>query len=269
VVVFSLCSKPLRKRTKEDLQMKKRSSLVLLAVLAMLLPTLATSTAGADNYQPEATYQVEYRNITSGQYLTPPNFIAHERSLDVFQAGHPASAGVQAVAENGGVGFLAAELAAAAASAGGVSGVGDADGALSPGASTRFEFTTSASRLSVVSMLICTNDGFAGLDGKLLPTQDGQSKTYRLAAYDAGTEVNTENRVDLVPAPFCGEGPGSGASNPALAENGVVRHHRTLLGVGDVPATFDWQGSVAENIVPPIDSWSPLLGERHAPGILQ
>ncbi len=233
--------------------MKKRASLVLIAMFAILLPTVATSTAGASSYQPtEATYQVEFTNITSGQYLTPPNFAAHDYNVDVFQRGEQASPGVQAVAENGAVPVLAEELAAAVASRGGVSGVGG-DGPLAPGASSSFEFTTSSSRLSIVSMIICTNDGFAGLDSRRLPTRDGQTRTYRLSGYDAGTEINTENRIDIVPAPFCGDGEGSGESNPELAENGVIKRHRTLRGVGDLPATFDWSGPVAEIQITRVD----------------
>ncbi len=233
--------------------LKKRAFLVLTALLAIVLPTATTTAAGATtNYgyygQTEATYQVEFTNITSGQYLTPPNFLAHERNVDVFQQGQKASPGVQAVAENGAVPVLAEELAGLASSGGGVSGVGG-DGPLAPGASTSFDFTTTSSRLSIVSMVICTNDGFAGLDARSLPGRDGQTRTYYLRAYDAGTEINTENRADIVPAPFCGDGGGTGESNPELAENGVIRNHRTLRGVGDLPAKFDWRGPVAKMTV--------------------
>lgn len=229
----------------------KRATLVIIAMLAAILPIAASGTAGAQSTTTttEATYTVEFRNITTGQYLTPPNFAAHTRQVDVFQRARPASPGVQAVAENGGVSVLAAELTAAVDDAGlGVSGVG-ADDVLAPGESTSWEFTTSADRLSVVSMLICTNDGFAGLDSLRLPRYDEGTTVRRLRAYDAGTEINTENRADVPPAPFCGDGDGSGESNPELAENGVIRRHRTIRGVGDLPSTFDWQGRVAEIVI--------------------
>jgi hypothetical protein len=230
--------------------MKKRASLALIALLATLLPTVVTSTASASSDRPdaEATYTVELRNITSGQYLTPPNFAAHGDNLELFERGDEASPGIQALAENGAVPVLAAELAAAVATAGGVSGVGSpgAMGPLSPGETSTFEFTTSAEYLSVAAMLVCTNDGFAGLDARRLPGRDGQSHTYRLDAYDAGTEINTELRADLVPAPFCGPGAGSTASNPDLAENGVISRHRTLRGVGDLADSLDWSGPVAK-----------------------
>ncbi len=234
--------------------MKKRASLVLIALFAILLPTVAASTAGADTYRPpvNATYQVEFTNTTTGQYLTPPNFAAHGKNIDVFERGEKASPGVQAVAENGGVPVLAGELEAALASSSGVSGVG-ADAPIAPGETVTWEFTTIESQLSVVSMIICTNDGFAGLDSKNLPGRDGRSRTFYLKGYDAGTELNTENRIDIVPAPFCGEGEGSGESNPELAENGVITRHRTLRGVGDLPDSFDWSGPVAKLSVTRVD----------------
>ena len=91
----------------------KRATLAIVALLAVILPMAATTTAGAQSTDEAATYTVLFRNITDGQYLTPPNFAAHTRDVDVFQLRKPASAGVQAVAENGGVSILAAELSAA------------------------------------------------------------------------------------------------------------------------------------------------------------
>ena len=92
-------------------------------------------------------------------------------------------------------------------------------------------------------MIVCTNDGFAGADSKNLPAV-GESITYNLRGYDAGTEINTENRADIVPAPFCGDdGRGTDQTNPSLAENGVIRVHRTLQGNGGLPANFDWDNN--------------------------
>jgi hypothetical protein len=221
--------------------------------LAALLATLVALPIGASAHSPdrddrsggEATYTVHVRNLTGGQPLTPPNWAAHSRSADVFQIGRPASNGLQQVAENGGVPVLAAELQAAVDDQGlGVSGVG-ADGPILPGDRISFDITTDADRFSLVAMLVCTNDGFAGLDAKRLPTRAGQTRHYVVGAYDAGTEINTELRRDLVPEPPCGEGPGSTMSDPALAENGVVRRHRTLRGVGDLDPALDWRGPVA------------------------
>ena len=111
----------------------KRATLAIIAMLAVILPIAAASTAGAESSNEEATYTVFFRNITDGQYLTPPNFAAHTRDVDVFHLRQPATPGVQAAAENGGVPVLAEELTTAVDAAGfGVSGVG-ADAPLGPG----------------------------------------------------------------------------------------------------------------------------------------
>jgi len=193
-------------------------------------------------------YSVTVQNLTQGQYFTPPNFAAHSSAADVWSLGAPPSPGVAAVAELGAVPVLRDELAAAIDAQGlGVSGVGG-DMPIGPGATASFDFTTTENRLSIVSMVICTNDGFAGLDSKRLPKWEGESRTYYLRAFDAGSELNTENRADIVPAPFCstpaGTPGGNGADQPEIDGFGIINRHPTLQGVGDLPSSFDWRGPV-------------------------
>jgi hypothetical protein len=109
--------------------------------------------------------------------------------------------------------------------------------------------------LSFASMLICTNDGFTGIDSLRLPGAIGESVTVESAGYDAGTELNTEDFADIVPpcqalvGISSGE-PGTGTSNPALAEGGVIHHHPGIAGGADlVPAIHGWADPVAEIIV--------------------
>ena len=117
---------------------------------------------------------------------------------------------------------------------------------IGPGESRTFQLTADGNRVSMVSMLICTNDGFAGMHGQRFNLRPGQSRSWPVGAFDAGTEINTERHEDLVPAPFCGGGGvGTDESNPELAENGVISRHRTIQGVGDLGAEFDWRGQVA------------------------
>lgn len=54
----------------------------------------------------------------------------------------------------------------------------------------------SGDRLSLATTLICTNDGFLGLDAATLP--DKGRAVYVLDGYDSGTEDNTEQSVDRV-----------------------------------------------------------------------
>ena len=222
------------------------AALLVASVITVLAPSASSAASHPDG---QSTYEVTITNTTGGQYLTPPNWAAHDRSVRVFRLGQPASPGVEAVAERGGVPVLAEELAAAVDGAGkGVSGVG-ADAPIGPGQSATFTVTTGERRFSVVSMIVCTNDGFGGLNSVRLPSRDGQTKTYHLRDYDAGTELNTELRADIVPAPFCstpeGAPGGNGEDQPEIDGFGRINRHPTLKGVGDMPDRFDWRrGSV-------------------------
>jgi hypothetical protein len=106
--------------------------------------------------------------------------------------------------------------------------------------------------LSFASMLICTNDGFTGVDSIRLPKDVGDTVEVDSAGYDAGTELNTEDFADIVPpcqalvGVSSGE-PGTGVSDAALAEGGVVHHHPGISGGADlVPAVHGWTDPVSE-----------------------
>ncbi|MGH2446799.1 MAG: spondin domain-containing protein, partial [Candidatus Limnocylindria bacterium] len=124
---------------------------------------------------------------------------------------------------------------------------------IAPGASVTFEITAAPNaRFSFASMLICTNDGFTGVDAMKLPNQIGSSVTVHGAAYDAGTEVNTEDFADIVPpcqgliGVTSGE-PGTGMTDPALFEGDVIRHHAGIQGIADlVPTIHGWTDPVVE-----------------------
>ena len=113
--------------------------------------------------------------------------------------------------------------------------------------------------LSVATMLICTNDGFTGVSRLPLPVRTGEAISIYAPAYDAGTEINTEDFSDLVPpcpalTGVSSDDSGSGASNPELAEGGVVRYHRGVDGIADlIPAIHDWHRAAAKITVTRID----------------
>jgi len=237
----------------------QRSTRIVAISLALLL--LSTSVSYAD--PSVATYEVTITNLTSGQPLTPPVVAAHRQPLHVFEVGAAASFGVKEIAENGNN----APLLAALGGEKHVSAVietqtGPLVPAGTPGSamfadSVTFALTTDqgAKYLSFAAMLICTNDGFTGVDSLRLPQQVGDSVTVVTAGYDAGTEINTEDFVDIVPpcqgliGVSSGEA-GTGTSNPALAEGGVIRHHPNIQGGSDLlPAVHGWTDPVAEVVI--------------------
>ncbi len=222
----------------------------LLAVAAVS-PSLAAP--------PQRTYEVTVTNLTSGQALTPPLIATHRGSAHLFQVGRPANLGTQQIAENGDLGPMLAALANDRAVSDVVTGPGPLVPLGSPlhamfGDSVTLTITAGpgAQFISYESMLICTNDGFTGVDGLKLPNQVGSSVTALGAGYDAGTEINTEDFADIVPPcqALIGVGsddPGTGTSNPALAEGGVISHHPGIVGGDDLqPGVHGWTNPVVE-----------------------
>jgi hypothetical protein len=236
-----------------------RAALVALALVALLAFGLPGSPATARR---ATGYRITIQNLISGQPLTPPVVALHNRQVDVFTPGDPASFEVKEIAENGNIQPLVDELSAQA----GVSDVFAGEAPLVPrdrqdetGLEDTMTFTVEggggARYLSWVSMLICTNDGFTGLDGVALPTRAGQSVTFFTTGFDSGTEMNTEDFADIVPpcqeliGVSSGE-PGTGASNPAIATDDVIEVHQGIAGGSDLlPEVHDWFDPVAQVVV--------------------
>ncbi len=214
--------------------MKIRRTFAALAVAGGLAATPAIADAGHDG-GPSATYRVTVENIATGfQPLSPAGVVVHRRSADVWSTGAPATAAVAAIAEDANLGVFVhtyEQVSGVAASfVGGTAPFG-------PGATSTFEFDARrGQRLSLVSMLVNTNDAFTGLDSVLL---GNGTQVYEVGAYDAGTEANNENSSHI---------PGPVGNNPFVRdpEGGVIAHHEGILGVGDTdPAVIGWEGPVA------------------------
>lgn len=216
---------------------------------------LQTLKAAAAGHGPggAATYEVTVTNLTSTQPLTPPLAVAHRPALRLFRPGAPASHELQQIAENGNLDPMVALVAGHRHVADFAVAVAGDPPPLMPGASVTFtiEAARGAQRLSFVSMLICTNDGFTGLDAIHLPRRIGGTSTTEAGSWDAGTEINTEDFADLVPPCPVLTGvpsmdPGTGMTDPGLAENGVVRPHPGIAGDGDLdPGIHGWTDPVA------------------------
>lgn len=208
----------------------------------MKKPIFALSLAAALISAPVAAQNlsVEITNLTHGTHFTPLLVAAHNSSTHVFMEGAAASTNLQAMAEGADLSGLVTDLASASATY----MENPAAGLLAPGASTMTTLDTTGTTnnmLSVVAMLLPTNDGFVGLNSLEIPTDAG-TYTYYLNAYDAGTEANDEIinggaavGVAGVPAAPNGDG-GTGATGVAGADsNSMVHIHRGV--VGDTNAT--------------------------------
>ena len=241
--------------------MRKKSLLRIGALGAVIAVALGLAMAGSSSAQEMTTYNVTIENLTSGQPFTPPVVVAHTSAMDIFETGEAASAEIIAIAENGNNDPLVALVSGASAVHAFVTG----DGPVMPGASATMSIQAPAgSYLSAVFMLICTNDGFSGLDSMMLPATG--SVTVDANAYDAGSEQNTEDFADMVPpcqglVGVSSDDEGTGMSNPALAEGGVVTMHAGIQGGADLTvADHGWSGPVARITVDAGSTGLPASG---------
>ncbi len=266
---------------------RRRTALAAAALLAVTGAAAVQQAAVADEDTSRGTYQVVITNLTNGQPMSGPVVATHRGKGAVFELGAPASYGVVQIAENGNNEPLWKQLNYLKAQ-GQIIDVADyritrrppsypgpvplsARGLPSAGAFPAATQPMSlvadrGSRLSWVSMLVCTNDGFTGGDSLKLPGAVGETVIYSAYAYETSTETDNQLLANImVPcqrlsgrspadgapgqnvsttAAFPGPGtfpdPGTGAAAaqyPGTVEGGViVRHPGIRAGLGDLGA---------------------------------
>lgn len=231
--------------------MRKLRSVAALAAIAMLTMAVGATSALAVETR---TYTVTITNLTDGQPFTPALATTHRGNTGLFRVGSRASFELKEIAENGNLDPMVTRIGNSEDFDDLVVQTGDTGvPPVMPGETISFQIEAAPpyNFLSWASMLICSNDGFTGVDGLKLPNQVGQSVSVHTQGYDAGTEINTESWSDLVPpcGPLTGQdsmGQGTGSSDPSLAEHGVIRHHAGILGIADLdPSVNDWDNPVA------------------------
>ncbi len=128
------------------------------------------------------TYSVKVTNLTAGQPMSP----VLVSTSSVFSVGESASLGLEKLAEGGDNSELL--------DSSGVSGAG----LLAPGASETLTIETSKKSLSLATMLVKTNDAFAGINAyDISDLAVGASSVVYLNVYDAGTEANSETNTTV------------------------------------------------------------------------
>ncbi len=186
----------------------------------------------------EHRYTVTITNLTHGQTFTPIMVASHKHNTKLFKLGQPASQELTAVAESGNTQPLSERLL----NSGMAHDVASTGELLGPGESVSVNVKTTKHfrHISVVSMLIPTNDAFIAVNGIRVPKRH-RMRTIMSPAYDAGTEMNDELCANI-PGPYCG----GAALSPEDGE-GYVHIHPGIHGVADLrPAQFDWRNPVAK-----------------------
>ena len=201
-----------------------------------------------------AEYEVAVRNMTIGQPLTPPLTATHNQYVNLFDVGSAASFELKEIAENGNLAPMIDQLSNNPNVSEVVVAVAGDPPPVMPRGEVKFRIKANAGHhyISFASMLICTNDGFTGVDSQQLPRRVGEYVHFNLMGYDAGTEINTEDFADIVPpcqalVGISSDDEGTGESNPALAEHGVIGKHTGVAGGDDLVAdVHGWNNPVAK-----------------------
>lgn len=186
--------------------MKINTLLTGLALSSLVL----FSGCGSDDTDTTAssyTYSVKVTNITAGQAMSP----VLVTSSSIFTVGESASSALEKQAEGGDNSEL---LTGDAVSSGAL---------LMPGATQTVSITTAQTKLSLTTMLVKTNDGFAGVDSlDVSALAVNASTTLSLGVLDAGTEANEETNT-TVPG-LGGEGYNATrvGSDIITAHNGII-----------------------------------------------
>src|SRR6266545_3338865 len=201
--------------------MRRLRVLGLTAAAALATVALAAPASAGGS----TTWKVTVTNLTppgpgapGSQPLSPPLFVLHSNKAHVWRVGELASHGVAAIAEDADNRVLESALPQ-------LPGIRT----VFTGAGGRFD------RLSVVTMLVNTNDAFTGLDALRL---GGRGATLERMAYDAGSEANNE-LVGFIPGPCC--------NHPFVRdpEGELIRPHPGISGAGELdPALYGWQDPV-------------------------
>jgi len=188
-------------------------------------------------------YEVTLENLTpatgagSSQPFSPPVLATHKSGIRLFKRYHYASDELRQIAEDAVNEPMVEKLKNSKKVFDVVEG---STGPIFPESSDSFliQAKRGYNKLSLVCMLVNTNDAFTGISKAQLPRHG--EKVYYLHAYDAGTEKNTE-LTDHIPGPCCG--------NPLVRvpTHRKIKFHRGIRGTGDLDReVYGWHKKVAK-----------------------
>ncbi len=215
------------------------ATLAVIPVAIFAVVAVGDDPAEADRPR-SLTFEVTVTNLTRGQVFSPAVVATHTAAMRLFTGGEPASDALAAVAEDAVLDPLL-EMLEGSPNVRDVVVLTGENGPILPGesASVTVRGSPRAARISLVGMLVTTNDAFYGLNAERGPFYG--AVTRMVPAYDAGSEANNE-LCSHIPGPPCGN---AGVRDTDGAE-GYVHVHAGVHGVGDLdPSAHDWRNPVA------------------------
>ena len=147
-------------------------------------------------------FEISVTNLSAAQPLSPAAILLHSNQWHSFSTGQPASLELEYLSEGGDN----AQLLSTSLSDNLVYSAESGMGIIAPGESETFQVHTSENNLgtlslSVLSMLVNSNDAIAALNNKALSSLElNESMSFELITYDTGTEANSESS-DTIPGP--------------------------------------------------------------------
>lgn len=145
-----------------------------------------------------SSYDITVTNLTNAQPLSPVAVVLHTEG-QLWSVGSAASTELEYLAEGGDNSFVLGLPVAAAGSSG--------QGPIGPGASETISVSiedNDSALLSVVTMLVNTNDAFTGVNAQSMAALAvGDTWTTYGRVYDSGTEANSE-AAGTIPGPADG-----------------------------------------------------------------
>ncbi|USD29443.1 spondin domain-containing protein [Pseudoalteromonas sp. SCSIO 43201] len=208
-----------------------KTKLTLVAISALLLSACGdndnNSTVVTDTpTSPVVDYEfsVSITNLTQAQPMSPIAVMLHQ-SGHYFEVGTAASNELEKLAEGGDNSALLAQSMTMSSST--------TETPVGPGSTSTISIkseTLANLKLSLLTMMVNTNDGFSGLNAIDVSTMPiGEKKMYRTSAYDAGTELNTEAQGSI-PGPADG---GEGFNVERNDNQNMVTMHSGVVGNDD------------------------------------
>jgi hypothetical protein len=175
-----------------------------LALILTLVALVCAAFAGSAGAASTKTWHVKVTNLTSGQPMSPPVWAVHDKHFHVWRVSELASSAVLPVVEDAFNTPILAYLSGNSHVFASRAETGTPAGPIPPLGSREFSVRSDGSDhyLSMLWMLVRTNDGFTGLDSYHL-NGDPRTRTLLVSAYDGGTERNNQSCA-FIPGPPCG-----------------------------------------------------------------
>jgi len=202
-----------------------RTAMASAAIGTSLLLTGCGSSSSHDSTVDMRTYEISVSNVTANQPFSPIAVILHTSGYQAWVDGEAASTALEILAEAGDNSSLLSTARDHSAYLASDSGAG----VIGPGNNESIQLEIDAQNgvnLSVVSMLVNTNDAYTGINASSLTSlASGESVSYNTPVWDAGTESNNE-AAGTIPGPADG---GEGFNAARSDNSDRVRFHSGVI----------------------------------------